>query len=191
MQVFNIDKNLLKAAAYAAATDGLRPINGVYLDKDAGKIKSTDGYMYCVIDCEAIKKIPQSIMIPTDWIKYAIKKTNKDFPFVSIFFEDGEFSILSFKQKLFKTSFPDDKSVTNINPEDLKQVDIKNESLKLNIRDIKKLGKIQKALGLQFPMFYPVYLSSKINETEFKAFKFEFLNCQVYIMPLKPDTDYL
>ncbi|HEZ0466377.1 TPA: hypothetical protein WGQ47_000191 [Neisseria meningitidis] len=191
MQVFNIDKNLLKAAAYAAATDGLRPINGVYLDKDAGKIKSTDGYMHCVIDCEAIKKIPQSIMIPTDWIKYAIKKTNKDFPFVSIFFEDGEFSILSFKQKLFKTSFPNDKSVTNINPEDLKQVDIKNESLKLNIRDIKKLGKIQKALGLQFPMFYPVYLSSKINETEFKAFKFEFLNCQVYIMPLKPDTDYL
>ncbi|HEZ0053559.1 TPA: hypothetical protein ACFO9C_001271 [Neisseria meningitidis] len=191
MQVFNIDKNLLKAAAYAAATDGLRPINGVYLDKDAGKIKSTDGYMYCVIDCEAIKKIPQSIMIPTDWIKYAIKKTNKDFPFVSIFFEDGEFSILSFKQKLFKTSFPNDKSVTNINPEDLKQVDIKNESLKINIRDIKKLGKIQKALGLQFPMFYPVYLSSKINETEFKAFKFEFLNCQVYIMPLKPDTDYL
>ncbi|WP_127220399.1 hypothetical protein [Neisseria meningitidis] len=191
MQVFNIDKNLLKAAAYAAATDGLRPINGVYLDKDAGKIKSTDGYMYCVIDCEAIKKIPQSIMIPTDWIKYAIKKTNKDFPFVSIFFEDGEFSILSFKQKLFKTSFPNDKSVANINPEDLKQVDIKNESLKLNIRDIKKLGKIQKALGLQFPMFYPVYLSSKINETEFKAFKFEFLNCQVYIMPLKPDTDYL
>ncbi|HID7646216.1 TPA: hypothetical protein ACXH4P_000179 [Neisseria meningitidis] len=191
MQVFNIDKNLLKAAAYAAATDGLRPINGVYLDKDAGKIKSTDGYMYCVIDCEAIKKIPQSIMIPTDWIKYAIKKTNKDFPFVSIFFEDGEFSILSFKQKLFKTSFPNDKSVTNINPEDLKQVDIKNESLKLNIRDIKKLGKIQKDLGLQFPMFYPVYLSSKINETEFKAFKFEFLNCQVYIMPLKPDTDYL
>ncbi|HFC7929698.1 TPA: hypothetical protein ACFO2M_001223 [Neisseria meningitidis] len=191
MQVFNIDKNLLKAAAYAAATDGLRPINGVYLDKDAGKTKSTDGYMYCVIDCEAIKKIPQSIMIPTDWIKYAIKKTNKDFPFVSIFFEDGEFSILSFKQKLFKTSFPNDKSVTNINPEDLKQVDIKNESLKLNIRDIKKLGKIQKALGLQFPMFYPVYLSSKINETEFKAFKFEFLNCQVYIMPLKPDTDYL
>lgn len=191
MQVFNIDKNLLKAAAYAAATDGLRPINGVYLDKDAGKIKSTDGYMYCVIDCEAIKKIPQSIMIPTDWIKYAIKKTNKDFPFVSIFFEDGEFSILSFKQKLFKTSFPNDKSVTNINPEDLKQVDIKNESLKLNIRDIKKLGKIQKALGLQFPMFYPVYLSSKINETEFKAFKFEFLNCQVYIMSLKPDTDYL
>ncbi|CWP38686.1 TPA: hypothetical protein ACLBDC_000043 [Neisseria meningitidis] len=191
MQVFNIDKNLLKAAAYAAATDGLRPINGVYLDKDAGKIKSTDGYMYCVIDCEAIKKIPQSIMIPTDWIKYAIKKTNKDFPFVSIFFEDGEFSILSFKQKLFKTSFPNDKSVTNINPEDLKQVDIKNESLKLNIRDIKKLGKIQKALGLQFPMFYPVYLSSKINETEFKAFKFEFLICQVYIMPLKPDTDYL
>lgn len=191
MQVFNIDKNLLKAAAYAAATDGLRPINGVYLDKDAGKIKSTDGYMHCVIDCEAIKKIPQSIMIPTDWIKYTIKKTNKDFPFVSIFFEDGEFSILSFKQKLFKTSFPNDKSVTNINPEDLKQVDIKNESLKLNIRDIKKLGKIQKALGLQFPMFYPVYLSSKINETEFKAFKFEFLNCQVYIMPLKPDTDYL
>lgn len=191
MQVFNIDKNLLKAAAYAAATDGLRPINGVYLDKDAGKIKSTDGYMHCVIDCEAIKKIPQSIMIPTDWIKYAIKKTNKDFPFVSIFFEDGEFSILSFKQKLFKTSFPNDKSVTNINPEDLKQVDIKNESLKLNIRDIKKLGKIQKALGLQFPMFYPVYLSSKINETEFKAFKFEFLNCQVYIMPLKPDADYL
>lgn len=191
MQVFNIDKNLLKAAACAAATDGLRPINGVYLDKDAGKIKSTDGYMYCVIDCEAIKKIPQSIMIPTDWIKYAIKKTNKDFPFVSIFFEDGEFSIISFKQKLFKTSFPNDKSVTNINPEDLKQVDIKNESLKLNIRDIKKLGKIQKALGLQFPMFYPVYLSSKINETEFKAFKFEFLNCQVYIMPLKPDTDYL
>lgn len=191
MQVFNIDKNLLKAAAYAAATDGLRPINGVYLDKDAGKIKSTDGYMHCVIDCEAIKKIPQSIMIPTDWIKYAIKKTNKDFPFVSIFFEDGEFSILSFKQKLFKISFPNDKSVTNINPEDLKQVDIKNESLKLNIRDIKKLGKIQKALGLQFPMFYPVYLSSKINETEFKAFKFEFLNCQVYIMPLKPDTDYL
>ena len=191
MQVFNIDKNLLKAAAYAAATDDPRPINGVYLDKDAGKIKSTDGYMYCVIDCEAIKKIPQSIMIPTDWIKYAIKKTNKDLPFVSIFFEDGEFSILSFKQKLFKTSFPNDKSVTNINPEDLKQIDIKNESLKLNIRYIKKLGKIQKALGLQFPMFYPVYLSSKINETEFKAFKFEFLNCQVYIMPLKPDTDYL
>lgn len=46
MQVFNIDKNLLKAAAYAAATDDPRPINGVYLDKDAGKIKSTDGYMY-------------------------------------------------------------------------------------------------------------------------------------------------
>nr|DAO91737.1 MAG TPA: beta clamp protein [Caudoviricetes sp.] len=190
MQVFNIDKNLLKAAAYAAATDDPRPINGVYLDKDAGKIKATDGYMYCTIDCEDIKKIPQSIIIPTDWIKYAIKKTDKDFPFVSIFFEDGEFSILSFKQKLFKTNFPDDKSVTNINHEDLKQVDIKNESLKLNIRYIKKLGKIQKALGLHLPMFFPVYLSSQINETEFKAFKFEFLNCQVYIMPLKTDTDY-
>lgn len=190
MQVFNIDKNLLKAAAYAAATDDQRPINGVYLDKDAGKIKSTDGYIYCAIDCEAIKKIPQSIMIPTDWIKYAVKKTDKDFPFVSIFFEDGEFSILSFKQKLFKTSFPSDKNVTNINHEDLKQVDIKNESLKLNIRYIKKLGKIQKALGLKFPMFKPVYLSNQINETDFKAFKFEFLNCQVYIMPLKLDTDY-
>lgn len=161
------------------------------LIKTQAKSKRPIDYIYCVIDCEAIKKIPQSIMIPTDWIKYAIKKTDKDFPFVSIFFEDGEFSILSFKQKLFNTSFPNDKSVTNINPEDLKQVDIKNENLKLNIRYIKKLGKIQKALGLQFPMFYPVYLSSKINETEFKAFKFEFLNCQVYIMPLKPDTDYL
>lgn len=163
MQVFNIDKKLLKAAAYAAATDDPRPINGVYLDKEEGKIKATNGYIYCVINEEKIKDIPQSIMIPTDWIKYAIKKTDKDFPFVSIFFEDGEFSILSFKQKLFNTSFPNDKSVTNINPEDLKQVDIKNESLKLNINYIKKLGKIQKALGLQFPMFYPVYLSSQIK----------------------------
>lgn len=56
MQVFNIDKKLLKAAAYAAATDDPRPINGVYLDKDAGKIKATNGHIYCVIDCEAIKK---------------------------------------------------------------------------------------------------------------------------------------
>lgn len=190
MQVFNIDKNLLKAAAYATGTDDPRPINGVFLDKEEGKIKATNGHIYCVINEEKIKDIPQSIMIPTDWIKYAVKKTDKDFPFISICFEDGEFSILSFKQKMFKTSFPNDKSVTNINPEDLKQVDIKNESLKLNIRYIKKLGKIQKALGLRIPMFYPVYLSNKINETEFKAFKFEFLNCQVYIMPLKPDTDY-
>lgn len=190
MQVFNIHKKLLKAAAYAAATDDPRPINGVFLDKEEGKIKATDGFIYCVISDEKIKDIPQSIMIPTDWIKYAVKKTNKDFPFVSICFEDGEFSILSFKQKMFKTSFPNDKNVTNINPEDLKQVGIKNESLKLNIRYIKKLGKIQKALGLQFPMFNPVYLTSKISETEFKAFKFEFRNCQVYIMPLKPDTNY-
>lgn len=80
MQVFNIDKKLLKAAAYAAATDDPRPINGVYLDK--------------------------------------------------------------------------------------------------------------KALGLKFPMFKPVYLSNQINETDFKAFKFEFLNCQVYIMPVNPDIDY-
>ena len=190
MQVFNIHKNLLKAVAYAAATDDPRPINGVYLDKAEGKIKATDGYIYCVISDEKIKDIPQSIMIPTDWIKYAVKKTNKDFPFVSIFFEDGEFSILSFRQKMFKTNFPSDKNVTNINPEDLKPVEIKNESLKLNIRYIKKLGKIQKALGLKLPMFKPVYLSNQINEKDFKAFKFEFLNCQVYIMPTKPGIDY-
>lgn len=190
MQVFNIDKKLLKAAAYAAETDYPSPINGVYLDKEEGKIKATNGHIYCVINEEKIKDIPQSIMIPTDWIKYAVKKTDKNFPFISICFEDGEFSILSFKKKMFKTSCPNDKSFTNINPEDLKQVDIKNESLKLAIHYIKKLGKIQKALGLHLPMFYPVYLSSQINETEFKAFKFEFLNCQVYIMPLKPDTDY-
>lgn len=190
MQVFNIDKKLLKAAAYAAATDDPRTINGVYLDKEEGKIKATNGHVYCVINEEKIKDIPQSIMIPTDWIKYAIKKTDKDFPFVSIFFEDGEFSILSFKQKLFKTNFPNDKNVTNINPEDLKQVEIKNESLKLSIRYIKKLGKIQKALGLNLPMFKPVYLSNQINETDFKAFKFEFLNCQVYIMPINQGIDY-
>lgn len=190
MQVFNIDKKLLKAAAYAAETDYPSPFNGVYLDKDEGKIKATNGHIYCVITEEKIKDIPQSIMIPPEWIKYAVKKTDKNFPFVSIYFEDGEFSILSFKKKMFKTSFPNDKSFTNINPEDLKQVDIKNKSLKLAIHYIKKLGKIQKALGLQLPMFCPVYLSSQINETKFKAFKFEFLNCQVYIMPLKPDTDY-
>lgn len=190
MQVFNIDKKLLKAAAYAAATDDPRPINGVFLDKEEGKIKATDGIIYCVISNEKIKDIPQSIMIPTDWIKYAVRKTNKDFPFISIFFEDGEFSIMSFKQKMFKTNFPSDKNVTNINQEDLKQVEIKNESLKLNIRYIKKLGKIQKALGLKLPMFKPVYLSNQINEADFKAFKFEFLNCQVYIMPVNPDIDY-
>lgn len=190
MQVFNIHKNLLKAAAYAAATDDPRPINGVFLDKEEGKIKATNGYIYCVINEEKIKDIPQSIMIPTDWIKYAVKKTDKDFPFISICFEDGEFSIMSFKQKMFKANFPSDKNVTNINHEDLKQVDIKNESLKLNIRYIKKLGKIQKTLGLKLPMFKPVYLSNQINETELKAFKFEFLNCQIYIMPINPDIDY-
>lgn len=184
MQVFNIDKKLLKAAAYAAAKDDPRPINGVFLDKEEGKIKATDGSIYCVIDEEKIKDIPQSIMIPTDWVKYAVKDTNKDFPFVSILFEDGEFSISGFKQKIFEARFPSDKNVTNINPEDLKQVGIKNENMKLSIGYIKKLGKIQKALGLKFQMFYPIYLSNQVDETEFKAFKFEFLNCQVYIAPI-------
>lgn len=49
MQVFNIHKNLLKAATYAAATDDPRPINGVFLDKEEGKIKATNGFIYCVI----------------------------------------------------------------------------------------------------------------------------------------------
>ena len=59
MQVFNIHKNLLKATAYAAATDNPRPINGVFLDKEEGKIKATNGYIYCVINEEKIKDIPQ------------------------------------------------------------------------------------------------------------------------------------
>ena len=49
MQVFNIDKKLLKAAAYATETDDPRPINGVFLDKEEGKINKLNNNMSSVL----------------------------------------------------------------------------------------------------------------------------------------------
>lgn len=190
MKVFNIEARLLKAASFAAAKNDPRPINCVFLDKEEGKIKATDGVILCVIKDERIKEIPYSIMIPIDVVKCAVKRLNKDFPFVEINFDKEEFSIYEFRMKVSDLKFPSDKNVTNIPEEKLKTVDIENEHLKINIRYINKLGEIQKALGLRHPMFYPVYLSNKISETELKAFKFEFLNCQVYIAPLLTKVDY-
>lgn len=184
MQTFNIEARLLKAASYAAAKDDPRPINCVFLDKEEGKIKATDGAILCVIEDERIKKIPYSIMIPIDVVKCVTKNPNKDFPFIEINFDKEEFSICEFRMKVSDSKFPSDKNVTNIDREKLKDVDIDNKFMKINIRYIKKLGKIQKALGLNSTMFYPVYLSNEISKTESKAFKFEFLNCQVYIAPL-------
>lgn len=190
MQTFNIEASLLKAASYAAAKDDPRPINCVFLDKKEGKIKATDGAILCLIKDERIKEIPYSIMIPIDLVKCAVKRSNKDFPFVEINFGKEEFSICGLKVKVSDSKFPGDKNVTNIDREKLEDVDIDNKCMKINIRYINKLGKIQKSLGLNLPMFYPVYLSNKISETESKAFKFEFLNCQVYIAPLLPKVDY-
>lgn len=190
MEVFNIEARLLKAASFASAKDDYRPINCVFLDKKEGKIKATDGAILCVIEDERIKKIPYSISIPIEIVKYAIKNTNKNFPFVEIYFDKEGFSILNLKMKPSDGKFPSGQNVININKEELEAVDIENKYLKINIKYIKKLGRIQKALGLNLPMFYPVYLSNKVNETELKAFKFEFLNCQVYIAPLLPKVDY-
>lgn len=190
MQVFNIEARLLKAASYAAAKYDLRPINCVFLDKKEGKVKATDGAILCVIEDERIKEIPYSIMIPIGLVKYAVKRSNRNFPFVEINFGKEEFSICGFRIKVSDSKFPSDKNVTNICGEKLKSVDIDNEYMKINIKYIKKLGKIQKALGLGSSMFYPVYLSNKTSETDFKAFKFEFLNCQVYIAPLLSNVDY-
>lgn len=192
MQVFNIEASLLKAASFAAAKDDPRPINCVFLDKEDGKIKATDGSILCIIEDERIKEIPYSIRIPIDIVKYVTKNTSKDkdFPFVEIYFDKEEFSILDFKIKVSDLKFPSDKNVINFTKEKLKSVNIENKYMKINIKYIKKLGKIQKTLGLISPMFNPVYLSNKISETEFKAFKFEFLNCQIYIAPLLPNVDY-
>lgn len=190
MEVFNIEARLLKAASFAAAKNDPRPINCVFLDKKEGKIKATDGAILCVIEDERIKEIPYNIMIPIDVVKCVVKKSNKDFPFIEIHFNKEEFSICGFRMKASDSKFPNDKNVTNITEEKLKPADIENKYMKINIRYIKKLGKIQKALGLNYPMFYPTYLSNKISETELKAFKFEFLNCQVYIAPLLSNVDY-
>ena len=179
-----ISEQILITARFAAAKNDPRPINCVSLDKKEGKIKATDGVIYCVIEDERIKEIPYNIMIPIDVVKCAVKKSNKDFPFVEIHFNKEEFSICGFRMKASDSKFPDDKNVTNICEEKLKSVDIDNKHMKINIRYINKLGKMQKALGLGSPMFCPVYLSNKTSETDFKAFKFEFLNCQVYIAPL-------
>ena len=184
MEVFNIEASLLKAASFAAAKNDPRPINCVFFDKKEGKIKATDGAILCVIEDERIKEIPYDIMIPIDVVKCVVKKPNKDFPFVEINFDKEEFSICEFRMKASDSKFPNDKNVTNICEAKLKSVDIDNQYMKISIRYINKLGKIQKALGLNSPMFYPVYLSNKTSETDFKAFKFEFLNCQVYIAPL-------
>lgn len=190
MQAFNIEANLLKAASFAASKNDPRPINCVLLDKEEGKIKATDGAILCIIEDERIMEIPYSIRIPIDIVKCVTKNTSKDFPFVEIYFDKEYFSILDFKIKVSDLKFPSDKNVTNFAEENLKSVDIENKYMKINIKYIKKLGKIQKALGLRFPMFSPVYLSNKISETEFKAFKFEFLNCQIYIAPLLPFVNY-
>ena len=190
MKVFNIEARLLKAASFASAKNDPRPINCVFLDKKEGKIKATDGAFLCVIEDERIKEIPYSIMIPIDVVKCVTRRSNEDFPFVEINFDKEEFSICEFRMKVSDLKFPSDKNVTNITKEKLKAVDIENECMKFNIKYIKKLAKIQKALGISLPIFYPVYLSNKINETELKAFKFQFLNCQVYIAPLLPKVDY-
>ena len=185
MKQFSIKKNLLKAAAAAAANNDPRYyINGVFLDKETGEIKATDGHVLCIIQHEELKEIDEDIFIPNIVLGAVLKDRESDIANIEIREDCIAVGALEFK-KPDTSDFPKTQRIEEYAKDPAMIEDVINQNLAIDISLIKKLDKCQKSLGFKHPIFFSFYLSNKNKDGGICSILFKFKNCRFYIMPTR------